>query len=223
MSLKKKKTWSPQSCPKLVYFRESPWGPVVRSPPPTAGSPGSVPGWSTEIPYAVLCGQKKRTNSKKKIKIFQKTNHKHCWSYLSICIWCSLLYSFSLSDFLVVLPTLKWMLGSLALIHSECVLIQWRSLWQMHLTGWCEVQGRKRPVSRDPLGMWSLVVMWASSPAPGPLPARAAPFTESVSFLNLHIADSIHCVSLASGNALCGGLSLHAPVCLYTWANGLCA
>ena len=98
---------------------------------PTAGSPGSVPGWSTEIPYAALCGQKKkkkkkRTNSKKKkLRFFKKPT-------TSIV---GLLYQFVFDvhyyiHFLFFLiswwssPTLKWMLGSLALIHSECVLIQ---------------------------------------------------------------------------------------------------
>ena len=123
---------------------------------PTAGGPGSVPGWGTEIPHAVLCGQKFK-KKRESINIFQKTNHRPSWSSLSICIWYSLLYSFSLpSDFLVVLPTLKWMLGSLAVICSECVLIQWRSLWQMHFTGWRDIQGRKHLVSWDPLGFSGL-------------------------------------------------------------------
>ena len=147
---------------------------------PTAGSPGSVPGWSTEIPYAVLCGQKKRNQQqkkkKKKNKIFQKTNHKHCWSSLSICIWCSLLYSFSLlSDFLVVLPNSEmdaWFISSNPLwmcSHSMKIIMTDAS----HRVMWCSRE--KAPCELRPLGDVGFSGRVSLFPCPRPLACSNSP------------------------------------------------
>ena len=44
---------------KMTYSREFPGGLVVRILGFHCRGPGSIPGWGTEIPQTVQCGQKK--------------------------------------------------------------------------------------------------------------------------------------------------------------------
>ena len=43
-----------------------PGGPVVKTPPSTAGGAGLIPGWESKIPHATQRGQKKRKKEKEK-------------------------------------------------------------------------------------------------------------------------------------------------------------
>ena len=38
----------------------------------TAGGTGSIPGWETKIPHAMLCGQKRKLNRITQLKIKKK-------------------------------------------------------------------------------------------------------------------------------------------------------
>ena len=177
---KKKKTWSPQSCPKFVYFRESPWGPVVRSPHSYCWEPWLSPWLEHWDPICCAVWPKKKEptakKKKKKNKIFQKTNHKHCWSSLSICIWCSLLYSFSLlSDFLVVLPNSEmdaWFISSNPLwmcSHSMKIIMTDAS----HRVMWCSRE--KAPCELRPLGDVGFSGRVSLFPCPRPLACSNSP------------------------------------------------
>ena len=62
-----------------MIFREFPGGPVVRTQCFHCWGLGSIPGWQTKIPQAMLCREKKKKKRslKEKINLFFKKEEKN--------------------------------------------------------------------------------------------------------------------------------------------------